>query len=502
MSDRDPGTPDRGRREAEGEAQRRPSASAGPSNATSPSMHPRDSPVMAPRTNSSGDTPQRVGLNLGLGRPRGPSADFVSNYGRIVWSRMVVQRNREWPDPEAQPCSTDQERRAEGRSALITLDSLRLSIRCDRRSRTRRHTRTPPQSSSSVGMRERLDRKTGATPTAPRRWPRYDPHAMGMHADTSPQRIYSNSNTPTSPNPPAMPIPPRRSSVSSTDDGYDSDSGATPRTTNYFPHASGGQRPNIDGRRSSDAAAQTQPVPSSPHHSASQQGSTHHGRRSRISLAPAGSSHPGISRSGSRARLPAHAMTKGDQEDDEVVVIDRGEDLIRRRLKERKRAKRERERRLAAEAEAAEEDEEQQQASAMPSTTTAATESSVPYSAASLSLPQRSQATSPVRGHRSVSVSRARASSSARHQGTRVPSRSGSISSDGGGPDRPASSLAPGRDDGDMEEDGDHEEDEDDEVRPDSGDDEDDEDGSGGDDEGVTVKDRQDVSSYFVRRVS
>lgn len=326
--------------------------------------------------------------------------------------------------------------------------------------------------------------------------------ASALPADTFPQRIYSgtsHSNTPASPNPPAMPIPPRRASVSSTDDGYDSDSGATPRTTNYFPHASSTHRPSVDGRRASDAA-QTQGVPSSPHQSASQPGSAVHGRRSRVSLAPAGQAPPGMSRSGSRARLPVPAMTKGDQEDDEVVVIDRGEDLIRRRLKERKRAKRERERRLAAEAEAAEDDEDVQ-ASAPPSATTAATDSSGPYFTGSSTLPpQRSSATSPVRGHRAVSVSRARASSTARHQTAHTPSRSGSISSDVGGADRPTSSLAAGGDEDEMEEDGDHEEDEEAEAAQQSDDDDDDEDGSGGDDEGVTVKDRQDVSSLAPHR--
>lgn len=97
MSDHDPGhhnTPKRSEREGEGsEGQRRPSASAsasvGPSNVTSPALHAqaRQSPVMLPRTNSSGDTPRRVGLNLGLGRPRGPSADFVSTCGCAVQPR-------------------------------------------------------------------------------------------------------------------------------------------------------------------------------------------------------------------------------------------------------------------------------------------------------------------------------------------------------------------------------------------------------------------------------
>lgn len=109
MSDHDPGhqnTSKRSEREGEGnrEGQRRPSASAsasaGPSNVTSPALHAhahaRQSPVMLPRTNSSGDTPRRVGLNLGLGRPRGPSADFVSTCSCVVQPRTSHVRHGAW----------------------------------------------------------------------------------------------------------------------------------------------------------------------------------------------------------------------------------------------------------------------------------------------------------------------------------------------------------------------------------------------------------------------
>lgn len=71
----------------------------------------REAPAL-PRTNSS-DTSQRVGLNLGLGRPRGPSADFVSAF----------QANHEASKPkhgvlESKGADVD----GSGRSRSVTMD--------------------------------------------------------------------------------------------------------------------------------------------------------------------------------------------------------------------------------------------------------------------------------------------------------------------------------------------------------------------------------------------
>lgn len=149
MSDHDPGyenNPKRTEREGEGnrEGQRRPSASpnasASSSNVTSPALHAqahaRESPAMLPRTNSSGDTPQRVGLNLGLGRPRGPSADFVSTCGCAVQPRTGHVRHGAWVGSRGK----------NGRAIhfLVTMDRLSafaapsLSIRPTRRRRNNR----------------------------------------------------------------------------------------------------------------------------------------------------------------------------------------------------------------------------------------------------------------------------------------------------------------------------------------------------------------------------
>jgi len=198
-----------------------------------------------------------------------------------------------------------------------------------------------------------------------------------------------------------------------------------------------------------------------------------------------------VSRSASRARLaPPHqpAPTLKDMDDDEVEFIDRGEDLIRRRIKERKRAKRERERErrlAAAEAAGEEEDDDGEDPNSVP--TSAQTETFAPRTALS-----------PVRPGRAYS--RARASSA----GSRHPSQSGYPSLAGSVSDveRAESLLSvpteENSDDLAADEAGETQGPTPMEEEPcescSSGNEEDDESGSNEEAEGVTVRDRQDVS--------
>lgn len=160
------------------------------------------------------------------------------------------------------------------------------------------------------------------------------PTTFGIGGDSNPQ-------TPIlPPQEPGVPIPGRHrnSNASSVTDDEDH---ATPRNTSYFP-------PMQESRRASEgrglASGTQSPRPPTA-------GS---GRATRLKLTTASTS-AAPSRSASRVRLPQ--LKDNDIQDDELNVTDRGEELIRRRLKERKRAKRERERLLAAELELGEEEE-------------------------------------------------------------------------------------------------------------------------------------------------
>lgn len=284
------------------------------------------------------------------------------------------------------------------------------------------------------------------------------------------------------------------SSAATTDDEDPEFAHATPRNTGYFPAM---ETRRVSEMRGLPSGAQS-PVP--PQHAQSI-GSIGHGRAPRPRLPGTAPPSASVSRSASRVRLPQLAKDKEpDVEDDELNVTDRGEELIRRRLKERKRAKRERERRLA-ELEVGEEGEEEGQ--------------SAPNSAATEgSLLMAQPGASPARGYNpSTSASRHRAPS-----GSRLVSGSGLLSprpAEGGDTDREyAAAVGAARPESvhsrmDEEEDrgthlagpavSDDVEVNTDGYRSDSEgtemDDDDSDDVSPDDDgEGVTVKDRQDVS--------
>lgn len=196
-----------------------------------------------------------------------------------------------------------------------------------------------------------------------------------------------------------MAIPPRRhrnsaSSAATTDDEEDPEfAHATPRNTGYFPVM---ETRRVSEVRGLPSGAQS-PLPPQPPHTASSIG---HGRAPRPKLTSTAPPSASVSRSASRVRLPQLAK-EHDDEDDELNVTDRGEELIRRRLKERKRAKRERERRLA-ELEVGEEGEEQDHGAP----NSVATESSLLMS---------QPAASPARGYNaSAGTTRLRAASGSR----------------------------------------------------------------------------------------
>lgn len=296
-------------------------------------------------------------------------------------------------------------------------------------------------------------------------------------------------------------IPGRSGSIASTDDDY-----ATPRNTSYFP---------TESRRVSEVRGTTPrggqqgssgrlPSPGITAHT----GSSSYGRSSRPraalgSMAEGASAEPrpSISRSASRVRLPIPQKKEAkdgyaeDDEDDEAHIVDRGEDLIRRRLKERKRAKkekeRERERRLAAEELEAPEGEEE-----LPSQPTSAATDSFH------TAPIRAAALSPARDPRQRTVSRTRYPSG-RHYS--APGRARSESVDEVSQRDRADSVQSVADDDEIDEqvpvpppieEGEDEDDihEDGTVDEEEGDEPEEEDeDSPGDEEGVTLKDRQDV---------
>jgi Ca2+:H+ antiporter len=208
-----------------------------------------------------------------------------------------------------------------------------------------------------------------------------------------------------------------------------------------------------------------------------------------------------ISRSASRARMPLKdAMApprQEDHEDDEAEVVDRGADLIKRRQRERKQArkKKEQERRKA-------------EGGATPAITPGITPGITPNPSAPTSgVPGESFGGQQDRIAISRSGSRSRTASSAHQDGSESYfSSSWSSSVTPHGPPSPRDELHPpsiyssaADDDDEEEEDArtsiinevihdvveEAEEDEED----------DDEEDNGGDDEGVTLKDRQDVSS-------
>ena len=207
-----------------------------------------------------------------------------------------------------------------------------------------------------------------------------------------------------------------------------------------------------------------------------------------------------VSRSASRARLPLKDVVappkKGDNEDDEEEVVDRGADLIKRRQKERKQArkKKEQERRKA-------------EGGVTPAITPGITPGITPNPSAPPSgVPGESFGGQQDRMGIARSTSRSRVGSSAQPEGSESyfgSSWSSSITPHG--PPSPRDELHPpsiyssAADDDDEEEDDARasmvnevihdvvEEAEDEEDEDDEGDNEE-------DDEGVTLKDRQDVS--------
>lgn len=313
-----------------------------------------------------------------------------------------------------------------------------------------------------------------------------------------------------------MNVPGRAGSISSIDEDDDTDydyaSNATPRNTSYFPPIYDTAR-RVSDLRSTPQGALTplSPEPSTaPNTGSSGQG---RGARPRINTLKGESGEgpprmPAVSRSASRVRLnPAKDKDKDkakdkDLEDDEVQVLDRGEDLIRRRIKQRKRAKRERERerRLAAEAAEAAESEFDPLDEPSSAPTSGGQETG-------FTVQSRAAAMSPVRGgsqqptQRASSRQRAASSTRGPSSGTSYPSqRSGSITSIDRADSLLHVPLESSVDDlGEDQVPEDEAEEElqldDDQSQHDEDEDEDeDEDGSNEDDEGVTVKDRQDVS--------
>lgn len=260
----------------------------------------------------------------------------------------------------------------------------------------------------------------------------------------------------------------RAGSISSIDE----DDWATPRTGSYFPPAeSMGRRVStVSDAKSPTGAPGTGP------------GSLSRSSRPRTT----GDRSGAVSRSASRARLtapPQQSPSLKDMDDDEVEFIDRGEDLIRRRLKERKRAKRERERRAAAEAAEVVGEEEEEEGE----------DSSAPPSAQTETFPVRA-GVSPVRASRANSRARAPSNTG----GARVASTTGYPRAHAGSvtePDRPQRPQSLLSEDGSTELEEDGEEPEEDGDDGETEEEEDDESGSSGDGEGVTVRDRQDVST-------
>lgn len=290
----------------------------------------------------------------------------------------------------------------------------------------------------------------------------------------------------------------RAGSISSIDDSeYDYESHATPRTTSYFPPQHEPSRRVSEMRGTGTPQGPMSPPSLNPATAGS--GGLGRSARPRMQHLKDGERTAPVSRSASRVRLPGPhqpqpTIKDKDLEDDEVQVIDRGEDLIRRRIKERKRAKRERERRLAA-AEFAESEMDEPGAV----TTATAANTSAPSSAGAdaFTIPFRAAALSPVRApHGQRAASRQRAASSSRRSSSGY-TRSGSVSDI----DRAESFLSvpteENTDDLGDEEVPEEEEDADMLVHSDDTDeqhdDDEDEDGSNEDDEGVTVKDRQDA---------
>lgn len=299
---------------------------------------------------------------------------------------------------------------------------------------------------------------------------------QGIGGNSQPQTPLSPS-----PEPPGVSIP-RRHRGSNASSVTDDEDHATPRNTGYFPTMPESRR--VSEVRGLPSGAQS-PLPQTA-------GSVGQGRATRPKLSTTAPTSAAPSRSASRVRLPQ--LKDNHDEDDELNVTDRGEELIRRRLKERKRAKRELERRLA-ELEVGEEEE--------PGET-------LPTSAASEGSMLLSQTgPSPVRGYNAgESTSRHRAAS-----GSRLLSGSAllsprpateSVEREPSSAGRPRAESVQSRADDDVDKerlnaplndvDGTT-----DGYRSDSegsamDDDEDSDDASPDDDEGVTVKDRQDVS--------
>jgi Ca2+:H+ antiporter len=208
-----------------------------------------------------------------------------------------------------------------------------------------------------------------------------------------------------------------------------------------------------------------------------------------------------VSRSASRARMPLKDIVappkKGDNEDDEEEVVDRGADLIKRRQRERKQArkKKEQERRKA-------------EGGVTPAITPGITPGITPNPSAPTSgVPGESFGGQQDRIAIARSASRSRVASSANQDGSESYfSSSWSSSVTPHGPPSPRDELHPPSIYSSAAEDGDDEEEDartslvnevihDVVEEAEEEEEEEDEEDNGEDDEGVTLKDRQDVSS-------